>query len=78
MRLLLLAGPGDLLMPLLPLQLLLRIPERLHVVGLLLVVTGFLLTPKVMMDVMVKAPVLLVTVLVAAAPQDERLVVVHS
>lgn len=76
--LLLLAVPGDLLMPLLPLQLLLRILERLHVIRLFLVVTGFLVTPEVTMDVMVQAPVLLVTVLVAAAPQDVRLVVVHS
>lgn len=70
-----------LLMPLLPLQLLLRIPERhhdVHVVRLLLVVTGFLMTPEATMDVMVKAPALLVAVLIAAAPQDVRLVVVHS
>lgn len=79
--LLLLAVLGDLLVPLLPLQLLLRTPERLHdvyVVRLLLVLSGFLMTPEVTMDVMVEAPVLLVAVLVVAAPQDVRLVVVHS
>lgn len=76
-----LAVLGHLLMPLLPLQLLLHIPERLHdvhIVRLLLVVTRFLITPEVTMDVMVKAPVLLVAVQAVAAPQDVRLVVVHS
>lgn len=78
---LLLAALRDLLMPLLPLELLLRVLERLHefhVVHLLLPLSGLLVSPEVTVDVMVEAPVLVVGVLVVAAPQDERLVVGHS
>lgn len=81
MCLLLLAVLGHLLVPLLP-----RVPEGLrhvHVVRLFLVLIGFLMIPEVTMDVGVEVPVLLLlllllAVLVDAAPQDVRLVVVHS
>lgn len=70
--LLLLAALQDVLMPLLPLYLLLHILERLHDVHVVhLLLAGLLMSPEVTMDVMVKAPVLLVSVLVVAALEDE-------